>query len=130
VPDALCGLKFADDTASFFMVEADRGGIPLRRTDTHGTAAWRKNMAYKFLTYFEGWKAGRHVEQFGLKQMRVLTVTSSVTRMENMLTVLDEVTEHKGSAFFLFTDRETLARGNPLEIDWINGRREKVRLTD
>ena len=32
-------------------------------------------IARKLATYYEGWRAGRHVEQFGVKQMRVLIVT-------------------------------------------------------
>src|SRR5207244_3949186 len=42
VPDGLFGLSFPDETASYFLLEIDRGTIPLRRTDTVGTAAWRK----------------------------------------------------------------------------------------
>ena len=47
-----------------------------------------------------------------------------------MLSAVDELTEGRGSAFFLFGHRDLLATANPLEVEWINGRREKVRLTD
>ena len=73
VPDGLFALRFADDTAAYFLLEIDRGTIPINRTDTDGSAAWRKNIAFKLATYYEGWRAERHVQQFGVKQLRVLT---------------------------------------------------------
>ena len=79
IPDGLFALTFPDDTVAYFLLEIDRGTIPLTRTDVEGTAAWRKNIAYKFITYYEGWKAGRHLAHFGdhVKAFRVLTVTRS-----------------------------------------------------
>jgi DNA-binding transcriptional ArsR family regulator len=130
VPDGLFGLAFLDETAAYFMLEIDRGTIPNTRTDTEGTADWRKNIRYKLATYYEGWKAHRQVEQFGIKQLRVLMVTSSAKRVENMLAVLDEVTEGRCSNFFLFVDRQTLAASNPLDVEWTTGRGELVKLTD
>ena len=130
VPDGLFGLSFPDETASYFLLEIDRGTIPLRRTDSLGTAAWRKNITFKLETYYHGWRAERHVAQLGLKQVRVLMVTSSGERMEHMLSVLDGVTEGRGSAFFLFADHATLAASNPLDAEWVSGKRERVKLTD
>jgi hypothetical protein len=130
VPDGLFALKFADGTASYFLLEIDRGTIPIKRTDTAGSAAWRKNIAYKLATYFEGWQAERHVQQFGVKQVRVLLLTSSEARMKHMLSALHELTGDRGTAFFLFGHREMLQSAGPLDIEWINGRGDKVRLTD
>jgi hypothetical protein len=53
---------------AYFVLEVDRGTIPLTRTDVRGTEAWRKSIAYKLATYREGWKAGRHGTQLGVKQ--------------------------------------------------------------
>jgi hypothetical protein len=130
VPDGLFALTFPDDTAAYFILEVDRGTIPINRTDTEGTAAWRKNIRYKLATYYDGWKASRHVEQFGVKQVRVLTITSSAKRVENMLATIDEITEGRGSNFFLFADRERLTASNPLNIEWVSGKGERVRLID
>jgi hypothetical protein len=90
------------------------------------TTPAQSQIRYKLATYYDGWRANRHVEQLGLKQARIVIVTSSAARMENMLSLLDR----KGSAFCLFADREALASTNPLKMDWINGKREIVRLTD
>src|SRR5882724_4853612 len=47
VPDGLFGLAYPDGTASYFVLEVDRGTIPITRTDVQGSSAWRKNIAYK-----------------------------------------------------------------------------------
>ena len=126
VPDGLFGLEFADDTAAYFMLEVDRGTIPITRSDR----AWRKSIAYKLTTYWEGWKAGRHVEQFGVKQMRVIMLTSSEDRMNNMLGAVDELTQGRGSAFFLFGHTAMLRDADPLTVEWTSGKRQPVRLID
>jgi hypothetical protein len=130
VPDGLFALTFPDDTAAYFLLEVDRGTIPIYRTDTEGTAAWRKNIRYKLATYYDGWKAGRHFDQFGVKQVRVITITSSAKRVENMLAVIDEITEGRGSNFFLFADRTQLEMNNVLDALWTSGKGEMVRLVD
>ncbi|HEY1474010.1 MAG TPA: replication-relaxation family protein [Pseudolabrys sp.] len=130
VPDGAFALVFLDDTASYFLLEVDRGTIPLNRTDTEGSAAWRKNIRYKLVTYYDGWKVGRQIEQFGIKQLRVLMLTTSAKRVENMLGVLDEITEGRGSNFFLFGHNGQLKGSDPLNMEWVSGKRKLVRLTD
>ena len=130
VPDGLFGLSFADETTAFFLLEVDRGTIPIARTDRQGTNAWRKSIAYKLATYWEGWKARQHATQFGVKQMRVALVTKSRERVQHMLDVVYELTEGKGTGFFLFVDRETLAGSDPLAVEWVNGRGERVKFGD
>src|SRR6266436_3850845 len=41
-----------------------------------------------------------------------------------------EVTHGRGSSMFLFTDELTLAATHPLDIEWVSGKGELVRLTD
>ena len=130
VPDGLFGLAFADGTAAYFILEIDRGTIPLTRTDVQGTPAWRKNIAYKLATYYEGWKAGRHKQQLGVKQVRVAMVTTSPERVKNMIAAVDEITEGKGTNFFAFVDRARLLVSNPISATWITGKGKAVRLED
>lgn len=129
VPDGLFGLDFAGGTAAYFLLEIDRGTVPLRRTDVRGSTAWRKNIAYKLATYYEGWKAKQHERQFGVKQMRVAIVTTSPERVRNMLSIVDEITEGKGTGLFLFADAASLGAGDPLSIAWLNGKGERARLS-
>ena len=125
MPDGLFGLNFPDGTAAYFLLEFDRGTIPIsRRGGDH------RSIRRKLKTYYDGWRAQRHVEQFGLKQMRVLTITSSPERMRNMVGCVRDITEGKGSNFFLVVDRASLAANNPLEVELMTGKGERVRLTD
>lgn len=125
VADGLFALSFADGTAAYFLLEIDRGTIPIVRNSRD-----HRSIARKLDIYFEGWRAGRHVEQFGVKQMRVLFVTESAERVRNMLAAVDHVTGGKGSNFFLFIDRPTLAAHDPLQVEWISGKRTPVKLID
>ena len=125
VPDGLFGLTFPDETAAYFLLELDRGTIPISRSRTD-----HRSIRRKLKTYYDGWRAQRHLEQFGVKQMRVLTVTSSRERVHNMVGAVRSITEGRGSNFFLFVDRETLAASDPLGVQWLSGKGESVRLTD
>ena len=125
VPDGLFALSFADGTASYFLFEIDRGTIPIVRN-----SLGHRSIARKLATYYEGWRVGRHVEQFGVKQMRVLMVTESEERVRNMLSAIDHITGDKGSNFFLLIDQAILGAGDPLEAEWTSGKRHVVRLTD
>jgi hypothetical protein len=125
VPDGLFGLRFADGTGTFLLLELDRGTIPItRRGDTH------RSITRKISTYIHGWRAGRHLRQFGIENLRVLMVTSSAARMANMLSAVDDITGGKGTGFLLFGNAADLDKQNPLDYGWTNGRREQVRLID
>jgi hypothetical protein len=60
----------------------------------------------------------------------VLTVTPSRERVETMVQAVRDLTDGKGTGFFLFVDQETLAASNPLDVEWVSGRGERVRLAD
>jgi hypothetical protein len=125
IPDGLFALSFADGTSSYFLFEIDRGTIPIVRNSLD-----HRSIARKLATYYEGWRANRHVDQFGVKQMRVLVVTESAERVSNMLSAIDQITGGKGSNFFLLVDKVTLAAGDPLQVEWTSGKRTAVKLTD
>ena len=63
-------------------------------------------------------------QQFGIEQLRVLTVTTSEKRIETMLDALRDVTSGKGSELFLFIDEEHLRSSNPLEVGVDHGEGE------
>jgi hypothetical protein len=125
VPDALFGLRFPDDTGTFFLLEIDRGTIPIARSGVS-----HRSIVRKLCAYIEGWRADRPLQQFGLKNLRVLFVTSSQGRMEHMLAAVDSITQGKGSGFLLFANTPALAAQDPLTFAWTTGRRELVRLID
>ena len=126
IPDALFGLRFNDEEESYFMLEIDRGEMPVERYKN----AQRTYFAKKMLTYYEANRQRRHVHDLGIENFRVLTVTTKETRVEQMLNALNGITNGKGSNIFLFTDGSKLAASNPLDIEWVSGKGEPVRLTD
>jgi DNA-binding MarR family transcriptional regulator len=126
VPDALFGLRFNDEEESYFMLEVDRGEMPVERF----TNAHRTYFAKKMLTYYEANRQRRHVHDLGIENFRVLTVTTGKERIERMVKALETITDGRGSNMFLFTDRATLAESNPLDLEWTSGKREAVQLTN
>lgn len=136
VADDLFALVFPDDTASYFLVEIDRGSMPVRRNGESaeemvgGKRRLRTYYKQKLATYYHGWRQRRHVEQFGVDQLRVLTVTTSQERIETMLDAVGEITNGKGSNLFLFADQKQLAAASPFDVEWMSGKNELVRLVD
>ena len=80
----------------------------------------------KFYEYAHTHEQGLHTKFYGAPNFRVLFVTKSRTRIDNLI---KKCREHKldrlcpGGAF-LFTDEETLAQHDVLTLPWINARRE------
>lgn len=136
VSDDLFGLVFDDGTAAYFVVEIDRGQMPVRRNGAsaeevfEGKRRVRTHYRHKLATYYHGWRQRRHVEQFGIEQLRVLTVTTSERRVATMIDALGDVTAGKGSDLFLFIDEATLYTADPLTAVWTSGKGNAARLTD
>lgn len=125
IPDAFFGLRVNDERESFFMVEIDRGEMPVERYRN----TQRTYYAKKMLTYLEANRQQRHRHDLSIENFRVLTVTTNKRRVEKMLESLDTMTQGRGSNIFLFVDQATLANSNPLSVPWVNGKGERVQLT-
>ena len=125
VPDALFGLRLNDEEESYFMLEVDRGEMPVERFKN----TQRTYFAKKMLTYYQANRQQRHVHDLGIENFRVLTVTTDRTRVVKMLEALNTITGGKGSNIFLFVDQATLADSNPLTVKWLSGKGESVRIT-
>ena len=126
VPDALFGLRFSDESESYFMVEIDRGEMPVERFRNQ----YRTYFAKKIVTYLEANRQERHVYDLGIENFRVLTVTTDGPRVEKMQSALRTVTDGRGSNMFLFIDYATLAQSNPLDALWISGKGEFIRIAE
>ncbi len=125
IPDALFGLRLNDEKENYFMLEIDRGEMPVERYRNMHRTYFSKKMQ----TYYEANRQQRHVHDLGIENFRVLTVTTDKPRIENMLTALDAITDGRGSNIFLFVDHATLAGSNPLDVEWVSGKRQYVQLT-
>jgi hypothetical protein len=123
IADGLFGLVFPDETAAYFLLEVDRGSMPVVRSSFE-----RSSFDRKLRVYWEAWKKKLHVEQFGVSQIRVLTITNSAKRVENMLNAVDEITAGKGTNFFLFANSEDTTA--PLNTQWRTGKGNLVLISD
>ena len=125
VPDLVFGLQFADGSRRSFMVEIDRGTMPVSRSDFLQTSFERKKRAY--LTAHAG---KQHEKYFGWKTFRALTVTTDQHRTQSMMEALRKlrIPHSPGAPLFFFTTRDELRAADPLAHGWRDGNGRGVRL--
>jgi hypothetical protein len=125
VPDLVFGLQFSDGSRRCFMVEIDRGTMPVVRSDFLQTSFERKMRAY-----LTAHAAKQHERHFGWKTFRVLTVTTDRHRTQSMMEALGQlhIPHSVGSPLFFFTTRDELRASDPLTHEWHDGNGRAVRL--
>ena len=125
VPDLVFGLMFPDGSRRCFIVEIDRGTMPVARTDIVQTSFERKMRAY-----LTAHAAKQHERHFGWKTFRVLTVTTDEHRTRSMLETLRHlrIPHSLGAPLFFFTTRDELRVNDPLGQEWRDGNGRAVRL--
>ena len=118
VPDLVFGLQLAKAERRNFMVEIDRGTMPVRRSDPEQTS-----FEGKMRVYLAAHAAKQHERQFGWKNFRVLTVTTDRQRMRTMQTALREihVPRSAGPAPFLFATFAELTATTAIAYQWLDG---------
>lgn len=98
IPDGLFGIEYRkgrEKSYRFFALELDCGTMPVRRSTTCQSSFGAKLRAYREFVEQDGHKA-----RLGIPNLLVLTVTSSETRKQSMMTALPEEGGH--GAVFLF----------------------------
>ena len=125
VPDLVFGLQFADGSRRCFMVEIDRGTMPISRSRFDQTSFEKKMRGY-----LAAHAAKQHGRQFGWKNFRVLTVTTDEERMQSMKEALKglRVPRSLGAALFLFSTFDDLRADDPLAHAWQDGGGHPSRL--
>jgi hypothetical protein len=125
VPDFVFGLKARGSAIRSFMVEIDRGTMPVVRSDFKQTSFERKMRAY-----LTAHAAKQHERQFGWKTFRVLTVTTDEYRRKSMIDALHRlhVAHSPGASLFLFATRDELHGIDPLVYPWRDGNRRDALL--
>lgn len=118
VPDLIFGLRFPDGSRRCFMVEIDRGTMPITRSDFRQTSFERKVRAY-----LTAQAEGQHKQRFGWKTFRVLVVTNDDSRLRSMMatTRAARIPLSLGAALFMFANRRTLSFSGPIEHEWLGG---------
>src|SRR6516162_666134 len=118
VPDRVFSLAFPDRTRLNFALELDRGTMDIKSRQLVGKSSFRR----KLLGYYQLWREGLHTSQWGFQAFRILTVTPSEKRIENMLAVQREIVGEQGSNLFLFTTPKRLSEKSPLADVWVTGK--------
>jgi len=119
VPDLVFGLQLKSGKRLNFMVEIDRGTMPVCRSDPD-----RTSFEQKMRVYLAAHAAKQHERQFGWKNFRVLTVTTDRQRMQSMKDALEglRVPGSSGASLFLFSTFGDLGMAGPLAPCWQDGK--------
>jgi hypothetical protein len=113
LPDYAFALILPDGRRRPFIVEIDRGTMPVERATLD-----RSSMLRKLLAYEGGRKQELHTSRFGWRNFRVLVVTSSNERAGTMRRLINRTPALNGSPLFLFADHETLMQADILGNAW------------
>jgi Replication-relaxation len=126
VPDFTFGLGLADGSRRYFMVEIDRGTMPVVRSSPMQTS-----FAEKMRAYLIAHAARQHERNFGWKTFRVLTITTDQRRTQTMMEALRSlhVPHSPASNLFLFATADELRTDDPLSHAWRDGNGRDVRLS-
>jgi DNA-binding Lrp family transcriptional regulator len=127
VPDLVFGIRLASGAQYNFMVEIDRGTMPIVRSDIRQTSFARKMHAY-----LAAHAARKHERHFAWKTFRVLTITTDDKRMQTMMNALRRlrVARSPGAQLFYFATRYDLRAIDPLTMRWCDGNGYDTRLIE
>lgn len=118
VPDAFFTLEEGDDLMHFFL-EADRSTMTLDR------------FLRKLQAYWQWWREGGHEKKFDIKSFRVLTITISPERKENLRNISRQADGRgQGSNLFLFSCEKNYSLEKPEAIllpIWQSSKDESLR---
>ncbi len=126
VPDRLFALHFSDGRQFNFALELDRGTMDIDAKRLVGKSSFRR----KLLGYFHAWRDKRHSAVWGFKSFRVLTVTTSEVRIDNMLATQRDVARECPPGLFLYSTLERLAHHGALGPAWVTMKSDTVSLLD
>ncbi len=126
VPDLVFGLMLPDGSRRSFMVEIDRGTMPVVRSNTSRQTSFEEKMR----AYQTAHAARQHERQFGWKTFRVLTVTTDEHRVRSMMEAARalRIPHGFGAGLFLFATRDELRNSDPILHTWRDGNGRDVRL--
>lgn len=119
IPDFAFGLALPNRERRNFLVEIDRGTMPVKRSDPLRQTSFEEKMR----AYLTAYAAKHHDRQFGWNTFRILTVTTDDRRLRSMMDALRplRIPHSPGALLFLFTTREQLRASDPLALAWQDG---------
>ena len=116
-PDYAFAIRYPDGGFRAYLVECDRGTMPVDRADLLQTSLKRK-----FLAYAAAKRGDLQQVHFGWKTFRVLFITSNSERAANMLTKIRECVPEHVRNLFLVADRPSLSLFDFIAYPWRDAR--------
>jgi hypothetical protein len=111
--------------ASLFFLERDRSTEP----NVRHSQDYLESLKRKYEWYLAYARAKRHVEQFGIKNFRVLTIVSGgEAKMRNVAKTAYEVSGGVGAGRFLVTNSQTLREQDALTLPWLTAAEQTTTL--
>lgn len=118
VPDRVFALEYDNGKEEpqrvYYFLEADRGTMPVVRSNLVQTSFQRKLLAYEAT-----WAQKVHQRRLGINRFRVLTVTTSEARVKSLVDACSRL--KRGHGLFLFADRTVLEK-DPFSSVWQCGK--------
>lgn len=122
-PDYAFAIQYPDGRFRAFLVECDRGTMPVDRA-----SLMQSSLKRKFLAYAAAKRAELQQHRLGWKTFRVLLVTSSAQRAQNALdTIRANIQEHL-RGLFLVADREAVVASDIIAHAWADPRGQTLSL--
>lgn len=131
LPDKIFGLHFpkrkSDIQTAYYFLELDRATMPIKSSNP-----FRSSISKKMLSYYNSWQQELYSKIFPFKNPRILFVTESEERIQNMINLNKEIDPRgNGLRIFLFTTQKHFNLKEPeklLNTIWTNGRGEQGKL--
>jgi hypothetical protein len=116
VPDLVFGLQSAKAARRNFLVEIDRGTMPVRRSDPEQTS-----FEGKMRVYLAAHALKQHERQFGWKNFRVLALTTDPRRLHSMMDTARHLRMNGTTpSLFLYATFDDLRTRDPLAHRWLD----------
>ena len=116
-PDHVFAVGYPDHGLRTFLVECDRGTMPVERGTIRQTSLKRK-----ILTYTAAKQHGEHARRYGWKAFRVLVITSNRRRADHILATIRASVHEHDRGLFLVADRLSLADADIFSHPWRDAR--------
>lgn len=115
LPDYAFALYLPDGRRRPFLVECDRGTMPVTRSSLD-----QSSMQRKFLAYEAVYRQGLHTSRYGWQNFRVLIITTSTDRIDTMRAAIAFTPALESSPLFLFVSHPSLFDADILAHPWID----------
>ena len=123
IPDRVFALVYPD-VQHHFALEQDTGSMDVWASRLVGKSSMRR----KLLAYAHARQQNRFVDTWNCKSFRVLTVTTSESRIRTMLDAQRRIPVDCPPGFFLYSTVDRIAKHGPFGPAWTTSKRDNVSL--